>query len=73
MRISVTVKPHSKAESVEKLHDKEFIVRVTASAQNGKANTALINLLSEYFDLPKSRITVIRGHKTKKKLIDILE
>jgi uncharacterized protein (TIGR00251 family) len=72
MRISVKVKPNSKQEKVEKLSDTMFIACVKSPAQEGKANAAVVKLLSEYFDIPKSTVIIARGHKGRDKIIDIL-
>ncbi len=71
MKIAVTVKPNSKQDIVEKLSEKEFIVRVKAPPKEGKANEAVIKLLSEYFKAPRSMINIIHGENGKKKLIEI--
>ena len=72
MKISVKVKPNSKKEEVKKLMDNEFILSVKEPAKEGKANQAVIRLLSEYFNLPKSNISIIKGHNSKNKIIQIL-
>lgn len=71
MRISVKVKPGSKVETVEKTGDSEFTIRVRARAQEGKANESVIEALSGYFDIPKSRIEIAKGHTSKTKIVDI--
>ncbi len=71
MKIAVTVKPNSKQDIVEKLSDKEFTVRVKAPPKEGKANEAVIKLLSDYFKVPRSMINIIHGENGKKKLIEI--
>ena len=71
MRISVRVKPNSKEDRVEKLNDAEYSMRVKAAPKEGKANEAVIKILSGYFDIPKSRISISRGLKGKVKIIDI--
>lgn len=71
MKISVKVKPNAKIEKVEKLADNEFAVWVTAQAKEGKANQAAVELLSEYFGIPKSRINIVTGYKSKNKIISI--
>lgn len=73
MRISIKVKPKSKQEKVEKLADHEFIVQVKAAPLEDKANQAAIKLLSEYFDIAKSRITIIKGNKARSKIVEIEE
>ena len=71
MRITIRLKPGSKEEKVEKTGENEFSVRVNQPAREGKANHRLIELLSEYFDIPKSRISILRGHKARNKVLEI--
>lgn len=71
MNISVKVKPNSKAEKVEKISDAEFLLSVKSAPKENKANKAAVELLSEYLDIPKSRITIIRGHRSSNKIISI--
>ncbi|MGB9715434.1 MAG: DUF167 domain-containing protein [Thermodesulfovibrionales bacterium] len=70
MKISVRVKPNMKEEKVEKAGD-VFNVYVKEPAKEGKANKAVIELLSEYFNVPKSQIVIISGFKSKQKIIEI--
>ena len=72
MRITVKLKPGSKEEKVEKTGENEFSIRVKAPAREGRANERLVELLSEYFDISKNRISIFKGHKTRNKLVDIL-
>lgn len=72
MKISVKVKPNSKQERVEKLTETEFVVYVNAPAQEGRANAAVIEVLREYFDIAKTRITIIRGHRCRNKVVEII-
>lgn len=71
MKITVRVKPNSKVESVEKISDREFLVKVTASPHEGKANAAVIKALSNNLGIPKSRLSIAHGQKGKTKIIDI--
>lgn len=49
----------------------ELKVYLTTAPTKGKANEALISLLSEKLGLNKSKITVIKGEKSNKKVIEI--
>ena len=49
----------------------QLMVYVTAVAENGKANEALIKLLAKYFKLPKSRIYIFQGETSRNKVIKI--
>lgn len=71
MKFVIRVKPNARQAKVEKLNDNEFLVRVRSPAKEGKANEETIELLSEYFDIPKTRIEIFKGHKSKIKLINI--
>ena len=72
MKISVKVKPNAKIEKIEKLSETEFKVSLKAPPKDGKANAALIALLADYFDVPKKRITLLRGTSSKQKWVEIL-
>lgn len=73
MKFNIKVKANSKAEEIEKLSVNEYRVKVKSPAKEGKANEAVISLLSKYFDIPKSRVIIIKGHKNKNKTVEILE
>jgi len=72
MRISITVKPNSRLDKIEKTEN-SYSIHIRAVPIENKANIAVIKLLSEYFDIPKSRITIISGLKSKRKIIEIKE
>jgi len=46
-------------------------IKVTAPPESGKANKACIELISEKFDIPKSRIHLLKGHTSREKQIEI--
>jgi uncharacterized protein YggU (UPF0235/DUF167 family) len=45
--------------------------RVTAPASEGRANEALCRLLAKRLRLPRSSVTVVRGHRSRDKLLEI--
>jgi hypothetical protein len=72
VRIAVKVKPNSKQSLVERgTGEVEYIVRVKEKAMEGRANAAVVTLLSDYFKVPKSKISIVRGLKGKNKLIEV--
>ena len=70
MKISVKIKLKSKENKVE-IKNNEYIVFTKELPIEGRANNAVIELLSEYFKVPKSNIKIISGHKSKNKIIEI--
>ena len=71
MRIVVRIKPNAKTGSIEKGSEGELLVRVKAPAREGKANEALLKALSEYFDIPKSRLSIVNGLGSKNKIVEL--
>lgn len=72
MKINVTVKPNStKGPLVEPQADGSLVIYIHEIAADGQANEALIKLLAKHYDVPKTRIEIIRGHSSKHKLIEV--
>jgi uncharacterized protein len=70
-KILDTVKPRARKESISKVSETEYEAHVRAPAQDGKANQALIALLSEHFSVPRSAIKLVHGEFARKKLVEI--
>ena len=70
-RLALNVQPGSKRNDVLGLVDGVLRVRVTARAQEGKANEAVIDLLAALLALPKSRIQILHGHATRNKVVAV--
>lgn len=71
MKITVQVKLNSKKESIEKLADDSYLIRIRVPPVDGKANERIIELLAENLNCPKSAIRLISGHKGKKKIFNM--
>lgn len=71
MKLFITVKPRAKEEAVEMLDEAHLLVRVKESAQEGKANRALIRALAKYFAVAPSRVEIVSGHSSRKKVVVI--
>ena len=69
-RIEVRVQPGARRNEVTR-HGGELRVRVTAPAERGKANEAVVALLAERLGLPKSALRVMRGASSRRKTIEI--
>lgn len=73
MKIRVHVSPRSSRNQVSKLENGGYKIFLTAAPVDGKANSSLIKLLSDYFDVGKSKIKIVRGETNKNKIIEILD
>ena len=48
------------------------IFRTKARAIDGKANGAVVKLLAESFGVPKTRVRLVRGRTSRRKIFEIL-
>jgi uncharacterized protein (TIGR00251 family) len=71
MKISVKVKANSKESRIEKIEDNLFLVHVKSPPFENKANCELIEIVSEYFNVPKSKVSIISGMNSKNKILEI--
>ena len=70
MKIRVRVTPNSKIDEVVNEGD-IFLVRVKEPAKEGRANRAVVKLLSDYFGVPQRQIAISSGFSSRNKIIDI--
>jgi uncharacterized protein YggU (UPF0235/DUF167 family) len=72
MKINVRIKPNARRSKVEKT-EQGYVVYVNAPPIENRANIALVESLSEHFDIPKSRIRIVAGLKSKNKVVEIAD
>ena len=74
MKIAVTVKPGSSQEKVVEA-EVDGLTCVTiwthARAHDGKANKKVIEILANYYKVPKTSISLIRGANSRTKTFEI--
>lgn len=72
MTITVKVKPRARKNEVEQIGDQLYHVMVTLPPIDGKANDKVIELLSEYFGVPKRDVQILCGTKSRMKKVEII-
>jgi uncharacterized protein len=70
-RVRLRVSPGSRTAGIAGRHGDAWKVRVTAPAEGGRANAAVVRLLAETFRLPRSRITLVSGHGAREKIVEL--
>jgi len=70
-KIEVKVIPHASQEKVLPFASHGYKVYLRAKPIQGKANEALLRLLSDYFGISKASIKILRGEKTRNKIVEI--
>lgn len=72
MKIFIKVKPQSKNNGVTKVDETHYLVQVKAPPVEGKANEAVVRVLSDYFNVPKSHVRILKGNQGKQKVVEII-
>lgn len=70
--IEIRLKPNAKRNSIDIGDDGVLHIRVNAPPIEGRANKALIELLSESLDVPKSCLSIKRGETSKNKVVAVI-
>ncbi len=68
MLIHVRVTSNAKEAKVTKTGETSFEVRVDEKSVGGRANKRLLDILSEHFNTPRSRIAIVRGSKIQRQV-----
>lgn len=73
LKIKVITKASANKVKIEKQSDESLLLKiyVTAVAEKGKANQAVINLLAKELKIAKSKITIYKGLNSTEKLIKL--
>lgn len=70
-RLSLRVSPASARTEIVGRHGGGWKVRVAAPPEDGRANAALCGLLADALALPRSAVSVVSGHGSRDKLVDV--
>lgn len=72
MIFNIKVVTNAKQSRTEKTGDNSFRVYINQKPEKGKANEAIIELLSEYFGIAKKRVFIKSGLKSRNKIIEVI-
>ena len=70
-RLSVRVTPNAKSNQIIAISQGIVRIKVRAVAKDGKANEELIYFLTALLDCHRSQVEIIKGEKTRTKLLEI--
>ena len=69
-KLAIKVTPRARTEGIEPPNASgELVVKVRVAPEDGKANEAVIALISKEFCIPKSRLEITRGATGRHKII----
>ncbi len=71
MLLTIIAKPKKKQEKVVQIDQNTYAVSVKEPPVDGRANDAIIKSLAKYFSISPSQISLISGHTSKIKKIEV--
>lgn len=71
MKIGIRVIPGAKVEQIQPSIGDDLKIWVKGQPKEGEANLCVIELLAKHFKVPKNRVKIIFGHKSRNKIVEI--
>jgi len=72
MKVSVRVKPNCRQPGIEAAEDGSLTVRLKSPPVDGKANQELVEVLAQWFSVPKRCVVLRHGQSSRLKVVEIL-
>lgn len=72
MKLRAKVSTNSSCNKIEWLNQNNYKVWLTQKPFKNKANQQLVQFLAEYFQVPRVAVKILKGMRSKNKLIQIL-
>ena len=69
--LAVKVQPRATTNGIGEALGAELRLKVTAPPVDAAANEAVIRLLAERFDCPRSKVQIVRGQTSRHKLVKL--
>ena len=73
VELPVIVLPRSSRNTIVGLQNNSLKIKISKPPVDGQANAACCRLLAKLFNIPASKVTVVRGHSSRRKTIRLEE
>jgi len=70
-RLRLRVTPGARRSGIVGRYGDAWKVRVAAPPEDGRANAAVVALLAETLELPRGSVTLVSGHGTRDKVVEL--
>lgn len=71
IRFAVKVQPRARKNAITGSVGDALKLSLTAPPVEGKANQAVIEFLADFFDIPRSSVTIASGETSRLKMVNI--
>jgi uncharacterized protein (TIGR00251 family) len=73
MIVKIKVIPGAPKSHIFVVASDQLKVKLVSRPEKGKANKELVELLADHFGVARSRVRIIRGEKSKEKVVEIIK
>ena len=70
-RLRLRVSPGSRRSEIVGRYGDGWKVRVAAPPEDGRANEAVVELLSKQLEIPRRSISIVSGHTAREKVVQM--
>lgn len=67
--IQVFVQPRASKNELAGVHENSLKIRLTAPPVEDEANKECVKFIAKLFNLPKTRVEILKGHKSRRKTL----
>jgi hypothetical protein len=71
LKKQVKVKPNARKQAIAEAADGSLTVQLKSPPVDGKANHELIEILAEHYQVSRSSVTILSGHRARLKRVAI--
>jgi uncharacterized protein len=69
--LQIVVLPRSSRNCIVGLQDATLKIKISKPPVDGQANASCCRLIADLFGLPLSRVTIVRGHTSRRKTVKL--
>ncbi len=67
--IRVKVEARAKKEEIKQISEDHFEIKVKEKAERNMANKKVLEIVADYFQIPKGKVRIVNGHQSPSKLL----
>jgi uncharacterized protein (TIGR00251 family) len=71
LRLNLQVQPNARRSEFAGVHGERLKVRIAAPAVDDKANQLLLDFIADRFQLPRSKVMITQGERSRAKIVQI--
>jgi len=69
--LGVYIQPGASKNAIVGIYNDKLKIQLTARPKEGQANQQLIKFIAKYFEIPKSHVNLVKGERSRNKLLCI--